>query len=90
MEIAIWGIFEVKMRGWTWLRCIEYINIYLDDFRPQIDKNSRRITKQMVGKVEDRLIDYGERLKVKKAEMETIYEEELHQRRNASHNVDSI
>jgi hypothetical protein len=34
-----------------------------DDFHPQIDKNSRRITKQMIGKVEDRLIEYGEKLK---------------------------
>lgn len=33
--------------------------VYLDEFHPQIDKNSRRIAKQMVGKVEDRLIEYG-------------------------------
>jgi hypothetical protein len=40
----------------------------------------------MIGKVEDRLIEYGEKLKEKKIEMEIIYEEELHAQRNVVNN----
>ena len=39
----------------------------LDYFHPNIDKNSRRIANNMGGKVEDRLIEYGQKLKEKKA-----------------------
>jgi hypothetical protein len=41
----------------------------------------------MVGRVENRLITYGEKLKEKKAGMEAEYEQELFQGRNRGYNV---
>jgi uncharacterized membrane protein YqjE len=38
-------------------------------FHPTINDHSRRLVNSVVGKVENRLIEYGERLKEKKAEL---------------------